>query len=232
MEEKKAVAEAALFLSEEPLDTDDLADVMNLGSKGFVQQVIDELQEDLAAESRGLTIVESEEGYEMVVKTEHVDQVEHLAPHRDLNEAELRTLALIAYNAPVKQSDVVDVRGNRAYGQIKELTRRGFIAAEQAGRTKELDVTDHFLDYFDLDTPDEFAMQAEEEHGGWDTGEGEEGTDADAGEDQEDAAEPGAESGAEMEPPEDGPEEPDADEADDEEDDGPTRITDPVVSSD
>ncbi len=226
MDEKKAVAEAALFLSEEPLDTDELADVMNLGSKGFVQQVIDELQEDLDADARGLTIVESEEGYEMVVKTEHVEQVEHLAPHRDLNEAELRTLALIAYNAPVKQSDVVDVRGNRAYGQIKELTRRGFIQAEQAGRTKELDVTDHFLDYFDLDTPDEFAMQAEEEHGGWDTGEdGEDGGEAQA----EDAAEPEEPDAEESEPVQDAG---DGDGAEDAEDEGPTRITDPVVPSD
>ncbi len=161
MDEKKAVAEAALFLSEEPLSTDELADVMNLGSPGYVQQVIDELEEDLEDDGRGLTIVEQDGRYEMVVKHDLVDAVEHLAPHRDLGEAALRTLALIAYNAPVKQSHVVDVRGNRAYQHIKELIDRGFVAAEEAGRTKELDVTDHFLDYFDLDRPDEFAAAAD-----------------------------------------------------------------------
>lgn len=163
MDEKKALAEAALFLSEEPLTTDELADVMNLGSRGYVQQVIDELKDDLAAADRGVKIVEQDGSYEMLVKSTHVDDVEHLAPHRDLGEAELRTLALIAYNSPVKQSEIVDIRGNRAYTQIKELTGRGFVTAEQDGRTKELDVTDHFLDYFDLKTPREFARQAEQE---------------------------------------------------------------------
>ncbi|MDY6761997.1 MAG: SMC-Scp complex subunit ScpB, partial [Candidatus Nanohaloarchaea archaeon] len=96
-------------------------------------------------------------------KSDLVEQVEHLAPHRDLNDAELRTLALVAYNAPVKQSDVVEVRGNRAYTHVKELTKRGFIQAEEDGRTKQLDVTDHFLDYFDLDAADEFAAVDDEE---------------------------------------------------------------------
>lgn len=163
MEEKKAVLEAALYLSEDPLDTDELADVMNLGSPGYVQQVVDELKDELEEDSRGLKIVESDEGYELVVKSEFVDDVEHLAPHRDLNEAELRTLALIAYNNPVKQSEIVDIRGNRAYGQVKELEKRGFLKSEKDGRTKVLEVTDRFLDYFDLETADEFAMEAEQE---------------------------------------------------------------------
>jgi len=97
MEEKKAVAEAALYLSEDPLSTDDLADVMNLGSKGFVQDVVDELKAELEAESRGLKLVESDAGYELVVKSDLVDDVEHLAPHRDLNDAERSLERLLEY---------------------------------------------------------------------------------------------------------------------------------------
>lgn len=162
-DEKLAVAEAALFLSEEPLSIEELADAMNLGAKGYVQQVIDALKEELEHDGRGLKIVENDDAYEMVVKNDHLEQVEHLAPHRDLDDGTLRTLALIAYNTPVKQSEVVDVRGNRSYSQIKELTNRGFVEAEKDGRTKVLEVTDHFLEYFELDAPDEFAMRAEEE---------------------------------------------------------------------
>jgi segregation and condensation protein B len=162
-DEKLAIAEAALFLSEDPLTIDELADVMNIGSKGFVQQVIDALQDELASDARGMEIIENDDAYDMVVKNDFVDSVEHLAPHRDLDDGTLRTLALIAYNTPVKQSEVVDVRGNRAYTQIKELTERGFVEAEKDGRTKVLDVTDHFLEYFELDAPDEFAMQADTE---------------------------------------------------------------------
>lgn len=136
---------------------------MNLGSKGFVQDVVDELKEELEQESRGLELVESNEGYELVVKSDLVEAVEHLAPHRDLNESELRTLAVTAYNAPVKQSEIVEVRGNRAYSHLKELEKRGFIDSEEEGRTKLLDVTNHFLDYFDLGSADEFAIDADQE---------------------------------------------------------------------
>lgn len=166
MDEKKALVEAALFLSDEPLGTNELADVMNLGAKGYVQQIVDELQNDLDQEHRGLEIIENDGKYEMVVKNEHVEQVSHLAQHRDLDDGTLRTLALIAYNTPVKQSEIVDVRGNRCYSQIKELEGRGFVESEKDGRTKVLSITDHFLDYFDLDAPDEFAMRAEEEESG------------------------------------------------------------------
>lgn len=162
MDEKKALVEAALFLSDEPLTTEELADVMNLGSKGFVQNVVEELEEELSRDDRGLTLVDHDGAYELVVKNDHVDEVAHLAPHRDLNDGELRTLALIAYNQPVKQSEIIDVRGNRAYSHVKELTRRGFVAGEKDGRTKILEVTDHFLDYFELDRPDDFARQQDE----------------------------------------------------------------------
>ncbi len=161
-DEKLAIAEAALFLSEDPLSIEELADAMNIGAKGFVAQVVEELQEDLESEARGMKIIENDGEYEMVVKNEHVDQVEHLAPHRDLDDGMLRTLALIAYNTPVKQSEVVDIRGNRAYSQIKELTNRGFVESEKDGRTKVLEVTDHFLEYFELGAPDEFAMQEDD----------------------------------------------------------------------
>ena len=163
MKEKKALLEAALFLSEEPLNKDQIADVLNLGSKGYVQTLIDKLQEDLEKEERGLEIVESDKKYEMRVKRDFLDQVAHLAPQQDIPEGTLRTLALIAYNHPVKQSKVVDMRGNRAYSQIKDLKGRGLVESEKEGRTKVLRVTDEFLSYFGLETPEEFKMHFAEE---------------------------------------------------------------------
>jgi len=161
MEEKKAALEAALFIAEDSLDTDDIADVLNLGSKGYVQMVLDELQEEMAEEDRGLELIEVDGGYRMQVKQDYIDEVKHLAPHQDLGDAELRTLSLIAYNAPVKQKKIIDIRGNRAYKQIKELESRGFLESAKEGRTKVLDVTDDFLDYFGMDSIEEFRRQSE-----------------------------------------------------------------------
>ncbi|MFB6203609.1 MAG: SMC-Scp complex subunit ScpB [Candidatus Nanohaloarchaea archaeon] len=166
MEEKKARLEAALYLSDEPIDREEIADVLDLGSMGYVDMLIEEFEEDLEAENRGMELVETGDGYELKVKRDHLDHVEHLAPHQDLNEGQLRTLSLIAYNAPVEQTDIVDIRGNRTYQHVKELVDRGFISKEKDGRTAILDTTDFFLDYFDIDSLEEFRRQFENEQKG------------------------------------------------------------------
>lgn len=168
MEDKKSRLEAALFLAEEPVDSDEIADILDLGSMGYVDMLIEEFRDDLEEDHRGLELVKNPEGYELKVKKDHLDHVSHLAPHQDLNEGQLRTLSLIAYNAPVEQTDIVEIRGNRAYQHVKELVSRGFISKEKDGRTAILDVTDHFLDYFDLSDVDEFKRQFENEQAGRD----------------------------------------------------------------
>jgi len=166
VEEKKSRLEAALFLSEDPLDNNQIADILDLGSMGYVDMLIEEYQENLEEDHRGLELIETPEGYELKVKNPHLEHVSHLAPHQDLNQGELRTLSLIAYNAPVEQADIVDLRGNRAYQHVKELVSRGFIDKEKDGRTAILDVTDHFLDYFEFDSVDDFKTEFENEESG------------------------------------------------------------------
>lgn len=166
MDPKKARLEAALFLSDEPVDKEQIADILELGSMGYVDMLIEEYREDLEEEHRGLELVETPEGYELKVKKGHIDHVSHLAPHQDLNEGQLRTLSLIAYNSPVEQTDIVDIRGNRAYQHVKELVKRGFISKEKDGRTAILDVTDHFLEYFDFESVNQFKHEYENEDEG------------------------------------------------------------------
>jgi segregation and condensation protein B len=169
MEGKKARLEAALFLSDEPIDNKQIADILDLGSMGYVEMLVEEYQESLDEEHRGLELVKTPEGYELKVKKDHIEHVSHLAPHQDLNEGQLRTLSLIAYNSPVEQTDIVDIRGNRAYQHVKELVKRGFLSKEKDGRTAILDVTDHFLDYFDLESVEQFKKEYANEDAGRDS---------------------------------------------------------------
>ena len=166
MDKKKSRLEAAFFLSEEPVDKEEISDILDLGSMGYVDMLIEEYKEELEEDHRGLELVTTPEGYELKVKKDHLDHVAHLAPHQDLNEGQLRTLSLIAYNAPLKQADLVETRGNRAYQHVKEMVNRGFISKEKDGRTAILDVTDHFLEYFDIESVDEFKRQFENEQAG------------------------------------------------------------------
>jgi len=161
MEEKKSRLEAALFLAEDPVAKKEISDILNLGSMGFIEELIEEFQEDLEENHRGLELIHTENGYELKVKKDHLEHVSHLAPHQDLNEGQLRTLSLIAYNSPLEQADLVEVRGNRAYQHVKELVNRGFVKKEKDGRTAILDVSDFFMDYFDIESIDEFKQGAD-----------------------------------------------------------------------
>ena len=168
MEKKKARLEAALILSDEPLDNEQIADLLDLGSMGYVDMLVKEFKEELEEEHRGVELIETPQGYEMKVKKDHLEHVSHLAPHQDLSNGVLRTLSLIAYNSPVEQADVVEIRGNRTYNHVKSLEKRGFVSKEKDGRTAILNVTDQFLEYFDFDSVDQFKQEYENEEKGRD----------------------------------------------------------------
>ncbi len=161
MNEKLARLEAALFLSPEPVSVDTLSHILGVGSKGYVRSLAEQLEEELAQEHRGLTIREVNGKYELTVKRELVEEVAHLAPHQDMSTGTLRTLSLVAYEHPIPQKRVIDIRGNRAYEHVKELERRGFVTSQKKGNSKQLHVTDEFLRYFGLDTAEEFKMHVD-----------------------------------------------------------------------
>lgn len=253
MDEKKAMLEAALFVADEPLDSDQIMDALNLGSPGYVQTIIDELRDDLTGDERGLELIGTEQGYQLQVKEPYVEQVKHLAPHQDLGDATLRTLSLIAYNAPVKQSRVIEIRGNRAYRQIRELEDRNMVTSSKDGRTKTLDVTDDFLDYFGLDSLEEFRRQTEghpaseelvdeddedeqdtddtddhPEDGTTDDTAADNTSDDSGDEDTSDASDEDTGTGTDEDDEAHDTREQEEDSTDEEDDDGPTTITDPV----
>ncbi len=158
MNDKLALLEAALFLSAKALSVNNLADILGFGSPGYVQKIIDELKEELKKDYRGIELIESNGKYELKVKSSLINKVAYLAPDQDISSGTLRTLSLIAYETPVQQSKIIEIRGNRGYYQIQELKERGFVTSERKGRTNVLSITKSFLDYFGLETPEEFRM--------------------------------------------------------------------------
>jgi len=69
----------------------------------------------------------------------------------ELSSAELRTLATVAYYEPVRQSELVKARGNRAYEHLRKLEEMGLVVANPQGNTKVLRLTRKFYDYFGED---------------------------------------------------------------------------------
>jgi len=160
-ERDKALLEAALFLAAKPLSRGELASILGEVSSGYVDNLLEEWRGELALSHRGIDL-HIEEGHALLqVKRCYIEAVAHLAPHQDIPPPVLRSLAMIAYNHPMTQSDLVKARGNKAYGHVRQLLERGLIRAEEHGRTLLLHVTAEFLHTFGLSSVEEFRFHTE-----------------------------------------------------------------------
>jgi len=153
-----ALVEAALFLSPQPLTRRGIAKILGGVPLAYVDRLLDELSCALRDPARGIEL-KTEEGRALLrVKAEYIDRVAHLAPQQDIPRPVLRSLAVIAYNHPMTQADLVKVRGNKAYQHVQELLDRQLIQGEEHGRTVLLHVTDEFLRHFGLTSVEEFRF--------------------------------------------------------------------------
>jgi segregation and condensation protein B len=147
MSSKKALLEAALFVSEKPLSLGKICSLLN-STQEEAKKIILEIQRETKKEERGIELVETQLGYELRIKPEYRDKIAPLAPLSDLSEGMLRTLAIVAVKQPIKQSIIVRYQGNKVYGYVKSLEEKGLIKTEKFGRTKLISTTQEFERYF------------------------------------------------------------------------------------
>ena len=134
-EQLRAVVEAVIYITDEPLSADQIATALQQPA-ARVGQVLEELTAEYNKREHGLTIREVAGGYKMSTKPEHHEAVrafvKNLKPALKLSLAALETLALIAYKQPITAPEVMEVRGVQGAGVIKTLIDRKLIAT--AGR--------------------------------------------------------------------------------------------------
>ncbi len=154
MKNRKALLEAALFMSNEPLSLQELKKIIKADEE-TIKKLLDELKNSYANEDRGVFLLETSQGFQLKVKPEFAPAVRHLTPYQDLGRGQLRVLALVSYKQPITQSEIVKVMGNRTYEYVKALVERGLINAVKHGRTKALVATKEFAEYFGLEKPED-----------------------------------------------------------------------------
>lgn len=151
----KGIIEAALFVAGEPLDEERLSALL----KGRpVKEAVQALIQDYKDRDSSIEIVELEGKYVMQVKAGYAEEVRDIAP-RELPPPILRTLSMIAYHQPLTQSYLVGIRGNSAYSHVRELEERGLISVAPKGRTKLLQTTGGFSEYFGLESQEPSSIR-------------------------------------------------------------------------
>jgi segregation and condensation protein B len=143
--------EAALYVTGKPLDVGVLGSILNMRSEEKIRKLATVLKEKYAQHPGALEVLELSDGrYVMQLKPGFSKSVKRLATRQLLTPGPLKTLSYIALRQPVAQSHVVKVRGNLAYGHVKQLRDMGLISEEKLGRSKVLRTTASFCDYFNL----------------------------------------------------------------------------------
>ena len=152
--DSKALIEAALFAAGKALSLKDLSRLSDLSEEG-VRALAEELVRDYSLRESGMEIRGFEDRYVMQVRASLARDVISVAP-KEIDAPLIRTLAIIAYKQPLKQSNLAEIRGNKSYSHVKELEQMGLISAKKTGRTKLLTTTKGFAEYFGLgsDSPE------------------------------------------------------------------------------
>jgi segregation and condensation protein B len=156
-QEIRAVLEALIFTSPQPLTARQIGQVLGGVPKADWKAALEELKQDYAREGRGLQLVEVAGGHQITTRPEYNDWMQELldpkAPTR-LSIQALETLAVIAYKQPVTLPEIIELRGVRSAGVIKTLLEKRLIRItgrkEVVGRPMLYGSTKQFLLHFGL----------------------------------------------------------------------------------
>jgi segregation and condensation protein B len=154
--ERAGVVEALIFVSDEPLTTKAIADVLK-EDKAVVNETLAALSEEFNARNGGLQLREVAGGWQFATRPEyheHVRKFLKTRPSAKLSIASLETLAVIAYRQPVTVPEILEIRGVQSPSSIKTLLDKKLIVAkgrkETVGRPMMYGTSKEFLLQFGL----------------------------------------------------------------------------------
>lgn len=167
MKDPKPLLEAVLFVAEEPVTEQELAQVLEIPRRD-VASALEELEQGLRGSGRGVTLRRVGGGWRMYTIPEAHPYLERFAATDKatrLSNAALETLAVVAYKQPVSRGQVSEVRGVDSERALHTLERRGLVVAVARaagpGQAVLYGTTSLFLERLGLDGLDELPPLAD-----------------------------------------------------------------------
>jgi segregation and condensation protein B len=136
LSELARIVEALLFLASDPVGVEELAEAAG-ASAASVEAALEELAEVCAPGRSGLLLAQLAGGYTLVSDPLAEDAARALLAKprlATLTAAQLETLAIVAYLAPVSRPEIARIRGVNADSPVASLLDRGLI--EESGRSQ------------------------------------------------------------------------------------------------
>lgn len=154
IEKTKAIIEAILFATGRIVKMSELILALEKNEEE-IQTIIKSMQEEYKANSRGIEIIQVEDGYQLATKKDLYEYIYPILDKRtkpNLSTAALETLSIIAYNPRITRAEIEAIRGVSADACVYKLLEFGLI--EEAGKTDlpgkpmSYKTTDEFLKMF------------------------------------------------------------------------------------
>ncbi|MHB8633149.1 MAG: SMC-Scp complex subunit ScpB [Thermoplasmatota archaeon] len=152
------VVEAALFSAGHPVAIEEIAHETGLSSAA-IEAAVRDLERLYDERDTVLEIRKAGAKWALQVRSAAAEPAARFAP-MEIAPKLLKTLALIAYHQPMRQSELVEMVGPKAYDHVPELVERGLVRSREEGSTKILSTTPQFPEYFGLDATDAAQVKA------------------------------------------------------------------------
>ena len=156
MSDLKAIIEALIFASPEPVTIKALVKLLDTETREDIVAAVEAVRADYDRPG-GLQCVEVAGGYQIVTRPELHEWVRRLFHERTtqkLSVAALETLAVIAYKQPITAPEIADVRGVNAAGVVGTLVERKLVKIvgrkQVVGRPFLYGTSREFLERFGL----------------------------------------------------------------------------------
>ncbi|HKO30679.1 MAG TPA: SMC-Scp complex subunit ScpB [Nitrospiraceae bacterium] len=155
--ELKAILEAVLFVSPEPMPIARLMSILGTVSRTEVVQALGLLSHDLDQDGRGIQLVQIAGGYRLVTKQEYgpwLKRMDKAKAAQKLSRSALESLAIIAYKQPLVRAEIEQIRGVETSGVLRTLCERKLVRIvgrkDVPGRPIMYGTTKFFLEHFGL----------------------------------------------------------------------------------
>lgn len=136
--------------------------------KGYFDELVDEINEELESSDRPFRIVKIAGGYQFATTPQHGQLVQRLIKARNrkrLTQAALETLAIVAYRQPLTKGEVDAIRGVNSGEVVNSLVEKGLLTivgrSETPGKPLLYGTTEEFLRIFGLNSLSELPKLRE-----------------------------------------------------------------------
>ncbi|UCD13003.1 MAG: SMC-Scp complex subunit ScpB [Thermoplasmatales archaeon] len=150
---EERLVESVLFSASKPVSIEEIKEATGL-SKKKIDEALEGLIQTYNVERKketSIEVIKAGNKYTMQVKKKFFDQSMMVA-EPEIRSHLLKTLALIAFHQPIKQSNLRRMIGPRVYEHVDMLSAMKLICAKKHGSTEMLTTTKLFPEYFGIDS--------------------------------------------------------------------------------